>query len=750
MELFIRLIGVSRFLFKLAAGLSISLYLSLPGHAQTITTTTTLTSTPNPSAINQTITLTAKIGGARYAAPFSAGVGRAVGAREYIRYELVDTTFGRDVVAADFTNLTTPAAFAGKVVAVGGAVGDKIVVMDVSIGGTGLSATDNLQFNFSPGALSSTSAIKFSVHDTLSSAVGVVPLNDSLVFGPTSVLISSLSPPFALTGNVNFRQNAVTITGCGSVAVSAGAAACSTVIGPAGTYAMTADYSGNLNYFSSSGTLAGGQSVGLGVTPPTVAGLVVGQTFSQVFSSSGGTAPYSFAISSGTLPAGLTLATGGTLSGTPTATGTYTFVVRVTDAAALSGGVSITATVNKGSQTITFTPPANAVLGTTYTLNAVASSGLQVVYSIANQSVCTANGNILSFVATGLCRVTPMQSGDTNYLGAPTSERVINVVTTGSIKPMRLRSANGQSVTAELSSNNTLFFTAAPDPGVNFRANGIADLDGNKSPDLIYQNVTQGDSGEVRAWKDFDSSQDRSLRSARLLWRLDATGDLDGDGFGDLVWRFTGSTANAGDTGVSYVWFTNGTAVTQVRKRGGAPLDWTLLGAIDVNADGAADMIYISPTNEIRVLMATPNRTCANLSAGFLPTGFTALKAGPFVRTGRPEVLMRNVTTGEVRLLILDGTGFQLPAATADPNDPNASCTSSTLRVLNLAIPFAFTDPSWMFFGTADFNGDGFLDVVWKRPDGSLYLWLTSGSDLPLSGIANAGAPPAGFTPIQP
>ena len=750
MQKLISLAGAGRGLLKLLAYLSLGVCLIVPGYAQTIVTTTTLTSTPNPSAINQTITLTANIGGALYAAPFNAGAGLSVGAAEYIRYELVDATFKRKVASGDLTNLTTPAAFAATVVAVGGEIGDSVVVMQVTVGAAGLSVSDSLRFIFSPGALTAMSTIKFSVHDTLSSAVGIVPSNTSLVFGPQSALISSLSPPLALTGTVNFRQNAVTITGCGSVAVAAGAAACSIVIGAAGTYAMTADYSGNGNYVSSSGTLTGGQSVGLGITPPTVTGLAVGQVFSQVFSSSAGTVPYAFSISSGSLPPGLTLTTAGTLSGTPTTTGTYSFLVRVTDAAALSGGVSITATVAKGSQTITFNPPANAVLGATYTLNAIASSGLQVVYSIANQAVCTANGTTLSFIATGQCRVTPMQSGDGNYFAAPTSERNINVVITGGVKPMRLRSANGQSLIGELASNNTLVFTAAPDPGISFRTVGIVDLDGNRSPDLIYQNTTQGDSGEVRAWKDFDSSQDRSLRSARLLWRLDAAGDLDGDGFGDLVWRFTGSTANVSDTGVSYVWFTNGTGVTQVRKRGGAPLDWALLGAIDVNRDGAADMVYISPTREIRVLMATPGRTCANLSAGLVPTGFTALKVGKFIRAGRAEMLIRNSTTGEVQLIVLDGTGLALPVATGDPNDPNAACTSSTLAVLNTPIRFANTDPSWQFFATADFNGDGFLDIVWKRPDSSLTIWLTSGDNLPLSGIDNAGTIPAGYTPIQP
>ena len=73
--------------------------------------------------------------------------------------------------------------------------------------------------------------------------------------------------------------------------------------------------------------------------------------------------------------------------------------------------------------------------------------------------------------------------------------------------------------------------------------------------------------------------------------------DLDGDGSGDLVWRYR--TPGTDDSGVSYVWFTDGNNVSQVRKRGGAPLDWALLGARDVNGDGAADMIYLSADNRV-------------------------------------------------------------------------------------------------------------------------------------------------------
>ena len=55
-----------------------------------------------------------------------------------------------------------------------------------------------------------------------------------------------------------------------------------------------------------------------------------GYAYSQTFTASGGTMPYTFSTS-GTLPPGLTLSHTGVLSGTPTATGAFTFTVIVTD-----------------------------------------------------------------------------------------------------------------------------------------------------------------------------------------------------------------------------------------------------------------------------------------------------------------------------------------------------------------------------------------------------------------------------------
>jgi len=83
----------------------------------------------------------------------------------------------------------------------------------------------------------------------------------------------------------------------------------------------------------------------------------------------------------------------------------------------LSGGQ----TVNQASQTITFTtaPPTTEGYNTSFTVVAMASSGLPVSYS--SSGVCTNSGATYTITATkGTCTVLVNQGGNSDYLAAPT------------------------------------------------------------------------------------------------------------------------------------------------------------------------------------------------------------------------------------------------------------------------------------------------------------------------------------------
>ena len=325
------------------------------------------------------------------------------------------------------------------------------------------------------------------------------------------------------------------------------------------------------------------------------------------------------------------------------------------------------------------------------------------------------------------------------------SRRAANDLDGNGRSALVVSNTQGQVQAGRLVNNQLQWSTAATVPK-GMRLLGLFDAQGNGKSDLPMLNLTQGDRGDAVVWPDFQSSSPTTLRQVRTLWRVDAVGDLDGDGKGDLVWRFTGNSGNIDDTGVSYVWFTDGAGVTQVRKRGGAPLDWTLLGAADLNGDGADDMVYVSPANAMRALMATPGRTCANLSAGSLPAGSTALRLGDFSGNRRGDVLALNAQN-EVKLYMLSAVGIELPPFGGAPDDPNASCTPGGSRLLAQTVKsLGAIGSGWRYLASGDFDGNGLLDVAWLQPNGAIALWLMNLGDANPTVLANAGSLPAGYS----
>ncbi len=298
---------------------------------------------------------------------------------------------------------------------------------------------------------------------------------------------------------------------------------------------------------------------------------------------------------------------------------------------------------------------------------------------------------------------------------------------------------------------NTFTFTDVTDPGLNYRLLGANKLDAGAKSDLLMQNITQGEFGEARALLDFDPTRERLIRNVKRTWDVQAVGDLDGDGFGDIVWRYV--VSESPDTGVSYIWFTAGapntnatvqnpTNVTQVRKRGGAPLTWTLLGAANINGDSAADMVYISPEGVIRVLMATPGRTCANLSGGTVPSGMTAQKFGNFSGDGRGDILFRNSVTGAVQLAKLNASALTLPPYTGAPDNQDASCTSSALVIPSTTVTLPVSEVTWRLYAVGDFDGNGVTDIAWLQTTGQITVWLMNPAGAAPTVITNAGTAP--------
>ncbi|WP_157892252.1 MULTISPECIES: DUF7927 domain-containing protein [Frankia] len=139
----------------------------------------------------------------------------------------------------------------------------------------------------------------------------------------------------------------------------------------------------------------------------------VGAAYTDQFTVSGGTAPFTWSISTGSLPPGLSLnAATGLLSGTPTTAGSYPFTVRVADASGQAATQSLTISI-ASAPTLPFPPPPAGEVGVGYSNQLTVSGGTSpFVWSVSAGSLppgVTLNSS------TGLLSGTPTAAGTASF-----------------------------------------------------------------------------------------------------------------------------------------------------------------------------------------------------------------------------------------------------------------------------------------------------------------------------------------------
>src|SRR5690606_36380346 len=114
------------------------------------------------------------------------------------------------------------------------------------------------------------------------------------------------------------------------------------------------------------------------LAPASLPDAVVGASYKQSITASGGTAPYTFAVTSGALPTGVSLDAAGNTSGTATAAGTFNFTVTATDSDGFSGSQAYSVDVQAAPPPTIVLAPAtlpDGVVGSAYDQTLTASGG---------------------------------------------------------------------------------------------------------------------------------------------------------------------------------------------------------------------------------------------------------------------------------------------------------------------------------------------------------------------------------------
>ena len=273
-----------------------------------------------------------------------------------------------------------------------------------------------------------------------------------------------------------------------------------------------------------------------------------------------------------------------------------------------------------------------------------------------------------------------------------------------------------------------LSFTPIADIGDQWAILGAGDINSSYKSSLISRNA----SDDVRVDFTLPPLNGTILRKAKSDWVVEAIIDLDGDGRADILWRYM--KPGTDDSGVVFAWYMDANnsdpnnaavSINEIKRRGGAPLSWNLIGATDIDGDGKADLIWLSPTNDLRALVGTTGRNWTNQLIGTLPTGYSIIKLGDVNGDGRGDIVFKDAS-GKVKVWLMNGINITL-----DINLPTI-------------------DPTWTFFASGDYNGDGTLDIVWKKPDGTLVLWLMNGNNPSKpTVIDNVGTAPTGAVAIE-
>ena len=235
-------------------------------------------------------------------------------------------------------------------------------------------------------------------------------------------VIVSVAPPIAgalsATVAANSSANPITLNLSGGTATSVAVASAAshgtaTASGTSITYTPTAGYSGS-DSFTYTATNSGGTSSPATVTvtvsaptlivsPATAPGATAGGAYSLIFSTSGGTAPYSYSLFSGAIPPGMALSSTGIFSGVPSAAGSYTLTLRSTDAFGAIGSQTYTLVI---ADALPMTGAVSATVAANSSANPIAlnlgggTATSVAVASAPSHGTATASGTSITYTPT--------------------------------------------------------------------------------------------------------------------------------------------------------------------------------------------------------------------------------------------------------------------------------------------------------------------------------------------------------------
>ncbi len=265
------------------------------------------------------------------------------------------------------------------------------------------------------------------------------------VSAPTITIAPATLPAAVIAVAYSQSVSASGGTGPYTYSVTTGTLPAGLALSPAGALTGTPTAGGSFSFTvtaKDSGNFTGTQNYTLTVNAPTITlappagalSITTESAYSQTFTASGGTPPYTY-TESGTLPAGLTFANG-VLSGTATASGTFPITITAKDSSTGTGPYSSAAiayTLNVGTTSIsitwanpaaiTYSTSLSGILNATVTYNGNAVPGT-FSYTATPTGGSASAVTAATVLAAGSYTLTASFTPTSNAYGTPTPKTV--------------------------------------------------------------------------------------------------------------------------------------------------------------------------------------------------------------------------------------------------------------------------------------------------------------------------------------
>lgn len=237
---------------------------------------------------------------------------------------------------------------------------------------------------------------------------------------------------------------------------------------------------------------------------------------------------------------------------------------------------------------------------------------------------------------------------------------------------------------------------AAPvNPPVVDTLRSSGDFDGDGRFDILWRQSVDGCNAIWRSANASTYQVPPAVTDAN--WKVVGIGDFDADGEDDILWRHIGTGANA-------IWKSANRA-TSLTLPSVTSQAWQVAVVGDFDGDDHADILWRNDTTGANTIWKSGNANTRQTVASVTSLDWRIAGTGDFNHDGRADILWRNSRTGADILWY----------------GASANTSQALTGVTNL---------SWQVVAVADFNGDGNADMLWRNRDtGQNVIWRSGHSN---------------------